>query len=771
MVAPRAHTLALVVPLALLVCAPLAAENAGVPWPDAPPGSQVAAAEDGDDPRVVTTLVVDAEVVAPGDVVRVGVHFAMDTGWHVYWRNPGQGAYATEVTFAGPGDFGPLRWPAPETFTSVDGFITTYGYGGEVVLWSEWRVPADADGVIELRAVADFLTCEVDCIPGRTELVRAIPVGEAAPAGASTRELFAGTAALTPGAPDDVGVERAELLTEPGAVRPGDTFRAVIAVAACLGPRPDDPACPSLDVARTRFVPDRTAQIEWTIEGRRAHPTAATGVVVDLAGRAGLDAVPPEQQAGGVLSLVYTDGRERHVEVRGTLRRAPAGAEVALVAHPVFAALDAPPLDPASGAQSGTAARPEVAARAPLPLLRVLLLAFLGGALLNLMPCVLPVLALKVAGFAELVQHDRRSIAAHAAAYAAGVVGSLLILAIAVLAVRAGGAAVGWGFQFQHPGFVATVAAVLVLFAANLFGAWELNVDATRLDETARRSGGLGRSALEGVLTVVLATPCSAPFLGTAVGFALAGSGALVLGVFVALGLGLAAPFVALSLIPGARRLVPRPGAWMETLRQLLGFALLGALVWVVWVFAQLAGVDALGRLLAWLVGVALVAWAWGRVQLGRSRGARAAVAALALAVLAGGVAIARTQPAPPEAHDAEAAWRPWSPAAVDAALAAGRPVFVDFTADWCITCKVNERGVLAAERVMAAFAERGVELLIADWTQRDDTIAAELARFGKAGVPLYVLHVPGADTAPIVLPELLTIDRVFAELSSLPSP
>ncbi|MCI0570193.1 MAG: thioredoxin family protein, partial [Myxococcaceae bacterium] len=395
-------------------------------------------------------------------------------------------------------------------------------------------------------------------------------------------------------------------------------------------------------------------------------------------------------------------------------------------------------------------------------------LAFLGGALLNLMPCVFPVLALKVFSFLKLVGGGRRRAAGHAAAYTLGIEASLLVLALAVLAVRAAGAQVGWGFQFQEPLFVAAVSAVLVVFALNLFGVFTVGGDAAQLTAGVERTDGWMRSAGEGVLAVVLATPCSAPFLGSAVGFALAQPAWVVLGVFLALGLGLAAPFVVLVLVPQGARRLPKPGAWMERGKQLLGFALLGTAAWLVWVLGRLSGVDGVGRLLAFLVVVGLGTWLWGLAQQGRGWALRA----VALALVVGSAAVTLRFAPAPEARGAALAegWQPYSEAVLAEGLAAGRPVFVDFTADWCLTCKYNERTVLAAPAVREAFARSRAVLLVVDYTRRDARIGEMLARHGRAGVPLYLLYRPEQEDAPEVLPELLTEERVLEALRGPPA-
>ena len=410
-------------------------------------------------------------------------------------------------------------------------------------------------------------------------------------------------------------------------------------------------------------------------------------------------------------------------------------------------------------------------AAAAIPLARALLLALLGGLLLNLMPCVLPVLALKAFALADLAGKGRREVLAHGAGYVAGVLATMLALAAVVIALRAAGTAVGWGFQFQEPAYSLAIAALLVVLSLNLFGVFEIAAPAG-LASVGASAAGASRSFFDGLLAVALATPCSAPFLGTAIGFAFASPAPTTLAIFAALGLGLALPLALVALIPGSARFLPRSGAWMARLRAVLGFALLGSAAWLLWIFGRLAGIDALGAALGWLVALALAAWLFGALQQAERAGrglvlAGAVVLAAFLALRPLAQADAADLSAPAAGERAESAY---SSEAVSAHLRAGRPVFVEFTADWCLTCKANERAVIANDRVQDELARRHFAVLKADWTRRDEAIRRELARFGKAGVPLYVLWFPGSPDAPRVLPELITVDSFVEALGQEPS-
>ncbi len=443
--------------------------------------------------------------------------------------------------------------------------------------------------------------------------------------------------------------------------------------------------------------------------------------------------------------------------------RDPAGARAL---HARFeAAARSAPTAPESAAAPERVELPAAPASGSSGLLRALALAFVGGLVLNLMPCVLPVLALKLFALAELGAAARRERQLHAFAYAAGVLGSMLALALAVVALRAAGASIGWGFQLQEPRFALAICALLVIFALNLFGAFEFGTP-SRLAEIGLAATGARRSFFEGLLAVALATPCTAPFLGTAVGFAFAGSAGVIVAIFLAVGAGLALPYVLAVHFPPFARLVPRSGPWMLRLRAALGFALLATAVWLLSVFGRVAGPDGIVAALAFLLVLAFSVWlaGWWPPR-GRAWPALAAGAAALVFTLAGVNAVTSSRPGAGNETAARDGWEPFDPVRVREAVASGRPALVYFTADWCLTCKYNERFVLENASVRAEFERLGAARFRADWTLRDERIRAELARFGRAGVPLAVLWQPGVGGQPIVLPELLSVDGLLAAL------
>ncbi|HEX3347778.1 MAG TPA: protein-disulfide reductase DsbD domain-containing protein [Acetobacteraceae bacterium] len=416
-----------------------------------------------------------------------------------------------------------------------------------------------------------------------------------------------------------------------------------------------------------------------------------------------------------------------------------------------------------AGSYAITAA-PAPELHAALPLARVLWLAFLGGAILNLMPCVFPVLAMKALGLARLSAAERGHARAHALSYTAGILVTFAGLCAVMLALRAGGAAAGWGFQFQSPAFVAAMAALLFAAGLNLAGVFAIDAGRAGIGQALAARGGHVGSFFTGLLAVLVATPCTAPFMAVAIGAALLASPLAAISVFLALGLGLASPYLLLAAIPALTRLLPRPGPWMETLRRVLAIPMIGAAAWLVWVVGQGWGETALALTCLGLLAVAAATLALRRAQ--RARGGRATYAGLALAVVAVVAFVVAVGASPPSsAPVAERGGEPFSAARLAALQSEGRPVFVNMTAAWCVTCLVNERLALSPDAVREAFKAHRVAYLKGDWTRQDPQITAFLQAHGREGVPLYV-YFPGDGRPPSVLPQILTEGEVLAAVA-----
>ena len=719
--------------------------------------------------RVRAELLVNAQKVAAGEPARVGVRFQLEPGWHIYWKNPGDSGSATEVDWHAPGgDVGSIEWPAPQAFREADGLLTTYGYEGDVLLASDATVAASAAGSWPLAVDASFVACLVECIPGKIRLARAIPVANTtAAAPKAVQALFDRAASRLPQTPEALGLVVSARAARNQAMT-GEDVPVVIEIASCAEAGTDcRPWTLEARYQNEAFIPAEVTDLEVDARGLSRTPEARGMRSFSLLLNARAYEDHPDltkQRLRGVVPLSLA-GRATHVEIDVPIEIDPAGE--ASAAFAVLAAL------PASPMKEGRAAGVKVAGGEAPSLLLALMLGIVGGLILNLMPCVLPVLAIKIFAITDLAREERGHVVKHGMAYLVGVVASMWALAAGVVALRAAGTAVGWGFQLQNPIFLAAICTILVVFAMNLLGAFEIKLQPSGPDLGPQgEKSPASRSFFEGTLAVALATPCTAPFLGTAVGFAFASSGLVIFAVFTSIAIGLAAPFVLVTLVPGWGRFVPKPGAWMLRVRQALAFPLLATVAWLTWVAGRALGVDAQSLLLAYLIGVAFFFWLFGMAQSAARLDLARALAALSLLYIVGSLATLPLEPSARATTDTTVPttsdgipWKVFDRHAIERERAAGRPVFVDFTADWCITCKVNETVVLSTDAVRDELKRWDYAAFKADWTARDDEITRELGAFGRAGVPLYLVYPAGARNDPQLLPELLTIDATVEAL------
>ncbi len=691
-----------------------------------PPAAALAAPVDTG--HLEAELVAQEQGAVPGGTVYVALRQKIDKGWHTYWRNPGDSGEPTKIAWTLPPGWqaGEIVWPTPARMPI--GPLLNYGYSGEVLLPVPIQVPAAAKAgtTATLRARADFLVCEQTCVPESADLVLDLPIVADAPK--PDPAWGARIAATLAAAPTPAGLKAVWTIE-------GQTVRLAVTGAPLTG----------ADIAQAYFFP-----FEPTLVNHAAPQPierGAEGLTLTLPGG---DAVLSGQVPGTIAGVLSLGGRAW--EVSATSGAPPAGAT---------GGGTLPPAAITAHAEAGASK----AATLGLPL--ALAFAFLGGLILNLMPCVFPVLSMKATALAGHA-HEAKAARAQGIAYGLGVLTTFLALAGALIALKAAGQAIGWGFQLQSPVMVTVLALVMLLVALNLSGVFETGAALQGAGAGLTSPRGLAGSFLTGVLAVVVAAPCTAPFMASAMGYALTQSAGASLLVFAALGLGLAAPFVILSFAPALLRRLPRPGAWMETLRRVLAFPMYGAVAWLVWVLAQQTGPMGLARALAAGVLAAFAAWLWGLAQRGGAGRAGRAIAVLAAAgafALVGLVALEKPASAAAESGEAaEVPYQAWTPEKVAALRAEGRPVFVNFTAAWCVTCQVNEHTALSSRAVADALARNNAVYLKGDWTNRDAAIAAALAEHGRAGVPLYLVY--GADgSPPEVLPQLLSPGMVTEAL------
>ena len=681
--------------------------------------------------HLVAELVADRQGIAPGETIHVALRQKIQKGWHTYWRNAGDSGEATQIKWTLPAGWkaGDFTWPAPRRLPL--GPLVNYGYEDEVLLPMTLTAPATArpGQTVSLKAAASFLVCAEVCVPEEAALTLDLPV-TAAPAAPDA--AWAGPIAATlAAAPKPTG------LAATFAVKPAG-FALAVTGAQVKGQ----------DLAGAYFFPyDSTV-----IDHAKPQPIdrGPDGLTLTLA--------PSPVFQGGksprILAGVLAFGGKAY-EVTAQPGAAPAGA-------------------------SGLGPPPEKLAApggANLGLVSAAVFAFVGGLILNLMPCVFPVLAMKAASLAGHGGGAHAEARRQGLAFGAGVLATFLVLAALLIGLKAAGSAIGWGFQLQSPPVVAVLALLILAIALNLSGLFELGTSLQSVGGELAAKQGLGGAFFTGALAVVVAAPCTAPFMGSALGWALTQPPAAALAVFAALGLGFAAPFVAVAFAPALLNRLPRPGAWMDVFKKALAFPMYGTAGWLVWVLTLQAGADALARVLAAAVVVGLAAWLYGAYQRRAAMSGRGAaplgLSAGVLALLAIAVVVGPGYASPAagtgSAEDgakAEVPYEAYSPARLAELRGQGKVVFVNYTAAWCVSCQVNDKVAISTRPVAEAMKAAGAVYLKADWTRKDAAIAAELARYGRAGVPLYLVY--GKDGAEgVILPSILTPGIVVKALKT----
>ena len=661
------------------------------------------------------------QLVFPDSFLRLGVsnggglYFKLEPGWHVYWKNPGDSGEPPHVKWTLPEGITaePLLFPAPHRLPL--GPLMDFGYENEVLFPFRLEVAKSAKpGIAVLHAKVDWLVCREVCIPGKAEL--------------EVQQDVVATDAVTQAdfAAYDIWRRLGNSLPQPAPTN----FKAIFQPTA-IGFR----FAVETGQRETEAVFFPSDQDILDNPAPQKLISTAKGLILDLKKDASLTANPA--QLNGVLEL--SGGRAYELT-------ALPGTVTAVGLPLAWAAL-----------------------------LRISGLAFLGGLLLNLMPCVFPVLFLKGLALVHSGHRELHKLRVHGLVYAAGILVSFWVLVAVLLCLRAAGATLGWGFQFQSPVFLALMAGLLFFLGLSLAGQFEIGLTLTSAGGALTQKHGYTGSFFTGVLAVVVATPCTAPFMGAAIGYALSAPAAVTFAVFTALALGLAAPYVALTLHPAWTRVLPKPGAWMEVLRQAVSIPIFITVIWLAWVLAGAYGAGVLAALLASFLLLAIAGWFLGHWPAKRWAAVVAGIILLGVVALTvfgqrlvGEGAGKTDQTGKTNLDTATGSWEPWSAEVVSRYQAQGRPVFVDFTASWCLSCQVNERVALNRPEVQRAFEDRKVALLRADWTRHDEAITQALTELGRSGVPAYALYAPG-EKSPRLLPEVLTPGIVTDALGKLP--
>ena len=680
---------------------------------------------------MVTTPQVRAELMAhapdgadPGKTVWLGLQLTHQPDWHTYWKNPGDSGLPITVQWTLPAGItaGDIAWPAPKKIPI--GNLANYGFDGTVLLPVPLTIspafrPGASNNEIEVKLKANWLVCRKECIPEEGEFALKVPVkGSMAANSVAFNKAFDAKPKPVLGSTG--------ILPDSSVLIDGNVIKLTVQGLPV-----------ALRGKTLEFFPETPEVIETAAQWTQSWNGAVWSAQVPLSQqRANSPSVMP------VVMTADGQGYRAELKVLGNW--------------------------PKVSADSAGAPGPTLPAAAPTPasltLLAALLGALLGGMILNLMPCVFPVLAIKVISFTRHA-NDRRGHRISGLAYSAGVVISFLALGALMLGLRSAGEQLGWGFQLQSPAVVAALAVLFTVMGLNLAGLFEFGQFLPSRLSTLEAKNPSVNAFLSGVLAVAVASPCTAPFMGASLGLALGLPALQALLVFATIGLGMALPYLAASLIPAVARWLPRPGVWMDTFRRAMAFPMFATVVWLVWVLGQQTGIDGAGALLALLVALSGVLWSLALT--GRSRWLLTGITLLVLVLML--VAVGRNVTRPVDVGGAVASsdrWQAWAPGRVEQALATGVPVFVDFTAAWCVTCQYNKKTTLVNADVLSDLTVKKVALLRADWTRRDPAITSALAQLGRNGVPVYVLYQAGK--TPVVMSEILTVQELRTALAAL---
>jgi thiol:disulfide interchange protein len=683
--------------------------------------------------QVQAQLVASVKAVQPGAEIYLGVNQKIIPHWHTYWINPGDSGNATTIEWTLPqgATASDIIWPAPGRFSM--GPITNYAYENDVTLLTKINIPADAKPGEQFtaHALVDWLVCEEECIPQTVELALSLPivaVGESVGAGDS--RIDDALARLPVASPWEIRATQSAIDPE-----------------TALGELRLHIALSEAQLAQVKdiwFYPYDWGRIQQSSEQLRKLVKGG----IELTIKTGEAPLKTGDELTGVLVITEQSGDV-------ITQKIARGFEVKTVL------------------QSATS---NTAGSAP-GFFTALFLALIGGIILNLMPCVFPVLSIKALSLVSHANQSAAQIRLQGVVYTLGVLASFAFLALLLIVLKAGGAQIGWGFQFQSPVFVLAVAYLMFAVGLSLSGVFFIGGSVAGVGSSLTEKPGYSGSFFTGVLATIVATPCTAPFMAAALGYALAQPAAKLLAIFLSLGLGLALPYLLLTCWPRLQRWLPRPGVWMERAKQVLAFPMYAAAIWLVWVLVQQAGVNSIVVALGGMLLIAFAAWLYDSTLASGTRvrhaGTISALALLLLTLVVSYIsvnsrdAVAGNSTAHNIEKTAEQNWEAYSAARLDELLSEGKPVFLNFTASWCISCLVNERVALSDANVKETFKQQGITYLKGDWTNRDLAITQFLQKFNRSGVPLYVFYPAGKPNQPAELPQILTPDMVISAVTT----
>jgi thiol:disulfide interchange protein len=667
------------------------------------------------------SLVAEKKWLTPGETIQLGLHFIIEPHWHIYWKNSGDSGTPPTVQWQLPTGYKAeaIQWPTPIRIETPP--LANYGYDGEALLIVPVQVSESAKPgtTVKLKGRVDWLVCREVCLPGRADVSLSLPMKKESGTASEWSSLFARTQKRIPFSDVRWTVQAVQREAE----------RKI--QLDVRGPSPIE--------GDLQFFPWNDGEIE------NAAPQRTSGI-----------------EGGARLTLTVDPARTSPIpKMQGVL----VASKGALAERSVW--LEFPVATSVTTAPTKTPATTGV----PASILRMLLFAFIGGLILNLMPCVFPVLSIKILGFVEQAGKDTKKLHRHGWAFFIGVVLSFWVLAGTLILLRAAGQRLGWGFQLQSPYFLFGLSSLLFLMALNFLGLFEVGLSMMGIGSHLAARNGYAGSFYSGVLATIVATPCTAPFMGTAVGFALAQPTYIAVATFTALAVGMAIPYLLLTYSPQLLRFLPAPGRWMETFKQGMAFPLFATVAWLVWVFGQQTGMDGVLRLLGAFLFYAFALWLLSRWRIGH---APLVVRVITLLTLAGGVALGiqgarQSRPSPTASATEEGIhWEPYSAKRIAELNEKGTPTFVDFTAAWCVSCQVNEKVVFSSADVRRRFKELGIVMIKADWTNGDQEITDALAVFDRSGIPFYLLYGKTPKAPPKPLPEVLTPGIVLEALDHL---